>query len=659
MLLFLWARVHWPVRALEVTGPAALRDLAFTLILWSLILILCFSLGGFLFRLFHFERLENLERDVFTFALGFGAVSYWILLLALLQLLNPLALAISLIAAAILVAPEATDFVGRIAALPGSVHQAWGNTSTTGKVVLSIILVIAGFGFINALTPAWDYDGLMYHLVGPKLFLEAGRIFPFPDNWYVNGPFTIEMVFSLGLAFRDDVLPKLIHFSLATLYILTSYFLAKRLLNREGAWLSVALIMGIPTLPILAGFAYIDLGWSAFEVLALLAFVIWFQDKDSRWLLLSGLMCGLAMGSKYVGLMGFGLLGLVILAIDLRSGWRKLIKTILVFSVPAVLVASPWYLKNIIWFTNPVYPLYFGGPGWSEQRLDLYDAYLQVFGYGRSLIDSLLLPINIFIHNTRFGAVMNQIEIPNPLYLLVFGYPFLPKKRLLSILAMIAGGRFILWAIGSQQTRFLLPVFPSLSILTAYVLQRLFNGRGNLGRFHYVPRVLCITLMGITLYYQLIYTAKFWAGRTIVGEESRETYLMRIVRDYPMIDYVKTHLSDEDQVLFLGDGRGYYCVPQCIPDPDHFRWAGEISVLDSYSELGDWFSEQHLKYLALSWEDLDFLLQHDPRGVMAESVRRLSAWRKDGCLDEIFRDEWVSLFEIKCATVGTPGLSDP
>jgi len=27
--------------------------------------------------------------------------------------------------------------------------------------------LIAGLSFINALTPAWDYDGLMYHLVGP------------------------------------------------------------------------------------------------------------------------------------------------------------------------------------------------------------------------------------------------------------------------------------------------------------------------------------------------------------------------------------------------------------------------------------------------------------------------------------------------------------
>ncbi len=642
---FLWLRIQVPVRDLQTTGSAALLDMAFMLMLWILVLVLCFSLGMLLLRIVRLEGMGDLEMGVFAFALGFGAIAYWILLLGLIQFLSVLTLTVSLIVAAVLVAPEATHCIKRLGALPGICRKSWRETSKIGKVVVSICLLIAGLSLFNALTPAWDYDGLMYHLVGPKLFLEAGKIIPFPDNWYVNGPLTIEMVFSLGLVNGDDVFPKLIHFSLGVIYILASYVLARRILNRQGAWLSLALLLGIPTLPILAGFAYIDLGWATFEVLAVLAFMAWMQHEDRRWLLMSGLMCGLAMGSKYLGLMGFGLLGLILVAIGLRTNLRTLFSKALWFGIPAVLVASPWYMKNVIWFGNPVFPLYFGGPGWPEARLNLYEAYLQAFGHGRSFLDTILLPIYLFIHNTQFGAVMNRIEIPNPLFLMVFFYPFLRKNRFLTTLGVISAGRFVLWAIGSQQTRFLLPIFPLLSILSVHVLQDLFSRRE---RFNYIPGVLCATLMGITLYYQIVYTSVTQPLGVLLGDESKETYLLRMVNTHTGIAYARDYLPADERVLMLGDGRGYYCLPQCIPDPDHFRWAGEITALDSYEDLGAWFIKKDVHYLSISREDLDFLLQHDPHGVMEQTVVWLSMWRDDGCMEEVFNSEWISIYEIKC-----------
>ena len=42
-------------------------------------------------------------------------------------------------------------------------------------------------------------------------------------------------------------------------------------------------------------------------------------------------------------------------------------KAALAFGVPALLLALPWYLKNLLWFNNPFYPLYIGGPDWSAR----------------------------------------------------------------------------------------------------------------------------------------------------------------------------------------------------------------------------------------------------------------------------------------------------
>jgi hypothetical protein len=60
------------------------------------------------------------------------------------------------------------------------------------KILLAFaILLIFCITLSQALTPTWDYDALMYHLQGPRIFLDTGKILPLPDVWQANGPFTI------------------------------------------------------------------------------------------------------------------------------------------------------------------------------------------------------------------------------------------------------------------------------------------------------------------------------------------------------------------------------------------------------------------------------------------------------------------------------------
>ena len=65
----------------------------------------------------------------------------------------------------------------------------------------------------------------------------------------------------------------------------------------------------------------------------------------------------------------------------------------LVFALPAVAVAVPWYVKNAVQIGNPVYPLVFGAVN-DEAARDI-DAVLDGYGHGRSLLDALLLPVRL------------------------------------------------------------------------------------------------------------------------------------------------------------------------------------------------------------------------------------------------------------------------
>ncbi len=645
--LLIGARAIFPPRDPAAVGSAAIRDLGLTLAFLILVIGLTMALGARILGRLNPQAMSNPEKLVFGFALGSGALAYAVLGLGFAGWLSRAGVSLLLLGLAWWLSPRLAQLAKEFGTLPRRALEMWKCLAGLERAIAVAALAIALLAFIHSLTPPSDYDGLMYHLLGPKLFLEAGSLYPSSDNGYINGPFTIEMLFALGMAFRDDVFPKLIHYCFGLLFVGGTYVVSRRWLSIRGSWLSVAVLLGVPTIPVWASFAYIDLGWSAFEFLALAAMLRWHAEKDSRWLVLSGSLTGLALASKYLGLFGVAILGgfLVLTAKD--AGGRTLLRQMLRFLAPAALVAAPWYIKNTIWFANPVYPLVLGGPGWDPTRVELYTAYLTSFGTGRQLLDYLLLPWNIYAHHDRFGSVMNQIDIPSVLFPLVVLFPWRGSAAGVRALIIIALARFALWSFGSQQIRFLLPIYPALSIGAAHVIEGI--GARRRSWLHINPVAgLALGLTSITLFYQIRMTLDSRIVPVIVGAESREAYLSRTVRDYPAMKAGGELIRQADRVLLLGDGRGYYCLPWCVPDPDHFRWAAEIVELPGATSLGEWFSSRNISYVLLSWEDLDFLLQHDPRGVMEQASRTLIEWRDAGCLQPEFVDEWAALYRVAC-----------
>jgi hypothetical protein len=644
------ARWLWPPRGLDEIGWIVLRDSAASLALAVVVIALSVAIGRRLLLRLAPADLIPIERDVFAAATGLASLAYTLLALALMGVLRQTVILILLLGLSLFLAPDLGQMAREAARLVCSLPGRWRQADGLHRVSAILMGAIGLLALAHSLSPPWDYDGLMYHLVGPKLFLDAGRLYPVPDNWYVNGPFTVEMVFSLGMAFGDDVFPKLIHFSTGILLVLATCAAGQRWLGGRGGWLSAVVLLGVPALPIWAAFAYIDVAWSLFEFLAIVAVFAWWSSASKDWLVLGGLMAGLAMGSKYLGLIGFGLTGLFVAGVSLRrGGWRHLLRDSLAFGVPAVLVASPWYLKNLLWFANPVYPLYFGARGWSETRLDLYQAYLQSFGEGTGPVDILLLPWSIYARHVSFGAVMNRIDVPGLLFPILAAYPFLRKERTLTAFLWIALARVGVWALGSQQIRFLLPLYPGLAVGAAYVAETWKPRSVTRIPWQLLLPTLAVGLMGITGFYQWILVVhEVRPLPSVVGLESRRSFLERNVNDFRSLQFAQEELPPGSWLLMIGDGRGYYCPSACLPDPDHFRWAGEIDDLGPEGDLGAWFTRGGVSHVLLSVEDLDFLLQHDPRGALSRALERLLAWRDQGCLKEVFDNGWSSVLMVTC-----------
>ena len=642
--LVLASRFVLPVRGLDVVGLIAVRDTFLSIVLWATVLAVSTALGLRVLLLFRLPDLTRLESLVMGCMLGLGCLGLGAFVLGLMGWLTLPALAGLLLGSCAIGDPRLFRLASGLATIRDSLRSTWNAADGIGRSVAVLSGLIGMLAFVHALSPPWDYDGLMYHLVGPRDFLAAGRVFPDPDNWYVNGPSTLEMVFSFGLAYGDDVFPKLIHYSTGVILVLGAYAAGRRWLDERGAWLSTAILMGVPTLPIWAAFAYIDLGWSAFEFLALSAVLAWIPGRNRRWLVLSGVLTGFAAGAKYLGLMGAATLGLLVLVTDIKHDRRRLLEDALAFALPAVLIALPWYLKNLLWFGNPLFPLFFGGTGFDSGRLEVYTAYLNSYGMQRGVLGFLLLPWDVYASHARFGAVMNRVDIPAVLFPLLFAYPFLRRDKAVGAILLVVLARVALWAAGSQQLRFLLPVYPAMAVGAAYVVSQL-SARYRRPWDLFLP-VLSVGLMVLTLVVQFRIQLQFQPGKSALGLESRAGFLSRIVKDFNATRFAGEELAVGTRVLLLGDGRGYFCQPTCIPDPDHFRWAADIAKAADYDAFAAWAQQRKITHLLLSLEDLDFLLQHDPTGVMSTAVQRLVAWKQAGCLPTIFRDEWSQVLAL-------------
>lgn len=280
VVAILMMRLGWPPRNLDTYGLVAIRDLALTLAVSLVVIAICLAYGTKILQFFRLSSTTSLERYVYGFTLGAGALAYSIFALGLIGWKNKWALSALLAALAWWLAPARLQVATDLAHLPSKAYGTWRRASGLIRSIVLIGLLIALLSMLNALGPPWDYDGLMYHLLGPKHLLQAGRIIPYPENWYVNGPFAIEMLFSIGIALGDDVFPKLIQYAFGVLYVAGAYAVARRWFSSNQAWMTVAVLLTVPTLPVWASFAHIDLGWPAFEFVAIGAMLRWRQAQD-------------------------------------------------------------------------------------------------------------------------------------------------------------------------------------------------------------------------------------------------------------------------------------------------------------------------------------------------------------------------------------------
>src|SRR6266404_715327 len=337
--------------------------------------------------------------------------------------------------------------------------------------VIAFVLIITAIAGLAEITGGWEMDAVAYHLLGPKVWLREGIVRPVPDNCLTSFPQTAEMLFAALLSIGGNRAPGFSAvLTLALLLLIVAVLALRAGLGRDGAWWCMAIVASMPAVYSGAHSGFIDALYASF-VLAAAAITLDARVRPDFVAL--GLFCGLAMGTKYTGILAVPALFIASAFMRERrgkTGGRRFLLNWSSAGIIACLVASPFYLRNWILLGSPIYPppvalLHFFHPKYlSADVLRQMQEFLwqRGTGLGRGPLAYLLLPFNLTYHTSRFHGAGGIGLAPLafcPVFLLL-GL----RSRFGKGLALFAWILTTFWFF-QQESRYLIPVYAVLAVL--------------------------------------------------------------------------------------------------------------------------------------------------------------------------------------------------
>jgi 4-amino-4-deoxy-L-arabinose transferase-like glycosyltransferase len=314
-----------------------------------------------------------LDRAIAWLLLVPTLVTLVILVLGLAGLLTPVAL---LVAQAVVTAGAAAYWwltrsrgTGQEHSVRDTWHRLWQplrRQPWLWPVWLAGAAALAWTTFVGLAVPPYGWDGLSYHLPPAVWWLQAHRIYSVPSQ-FVFGyayPQGMSLLLLWQLAFTaTDHLVNIVQAPFFLLGLFAAYGLAREVgLGRSWAlwapafWATAPLVLAQATVP------YNDMAIAALTLTGFY-FALRAGRPGSRrralvWL--AGCAVALLVGIKANGFLTVGLVGLLTLFPWPRERRRWLTHAIgaaVAIGVPCLVLAGYWYIRNLVLYHNPIYPV--------------------------------------------------------------------------------------------------------------------------------------------------------------------------------------------------------------------------------------------------------------------------------------------------------------
>jgi len=605
----------------DVTGLVALLNNTFPLTLALFIAVVLSCVGHTLTGLFRIEFSNGAEEIAFSLFLGTGVVGLSMLGLGLLGLLRPAPVAV--LVGCYLVAS----------------YRSWSNLyavarnglktvtrTREAKLLASIFTLLILFLALRAATPPNAADELIYHLPVTKDFVEAGRVYPLFDNSLGNFPFLIQMIYAICMMAGSDIAARVFSLLIAATTALALYAFCRRYLTRRVGVLSLFAFFATGMVVEVATTARTDVSLAGMLFLSTYAMINYLDSRRTGWLWLSALLAGFSLGIKHsagIWLVLIGAMYLIENLIKKRSSIVTMLGRGVAYAVIAAAVASPWYLKNYVWFSNPLYPLITGEVAeYSGGRIRYFDAEDErklnahferaereipevvrtqeqalTEAIGRRIERHPLLLWNYFLNPNAY-LMSEPHHYPNYLFLLIPFLVLFKTPRWVVWLALLGVALLLATAWTSWVARYLLPAYPPLTIAAAYTLNAISE---RISLLRKLPIFLIAGLLAVVVSTSILSMRKFNSFRFLAGTASRQEVVGSLTYDKPL-EFINNTLPPNSRVMFLGAQMSYGIERPYISDESWFstKWRRLLVHNDSLERVNQDLKAQGVTHILYS-----------------------------------------------------------
>jgi hypothetical protein len=427
--------------------------------------------------------------------------------------------------------------------------------------------VIVLLGVAGALTPPAAQDALVHHLAVPKIFIKAGRLTELPYNYFSYFPGGMEMLFLYGLLAGGPGMATLLHlsFGLAAFAAILSGGRMLGMSNRARLIAATA-FLSAPTVWMEMTWAYIDLALTFYVTLVLLGLLRFRKESKTGWLYLSGFALGGALSLKYTALYVACILPLLLLFIlreQKQTNLGLLLRRLTVPMIIALVASCPWYIRNLIFTSNPLFPFFLNlfpshNPGWDQERARLVLVVLNRYGgEDKTLLDYLLVPFKLSFL-ARYGSDKYYQGIVGPFFF--FSIPLLAAIKRARVEARYLLGFsiifYLFWLLSAQEMRYLLPTLPALALAIATASDLIAERAADSARrlwdwLHKSALAIAMIIFVINTGVIFYYFNKFNYAGVFLGRVSKAVYLRSKFDYYPYYEAINKHTPEESRIFLI------------------------------------------------------------------------------------------------------------
>lgn len=480
------------------------------------------------------------------------------------------------------------------------------------KVLFTLTYIsIIVFVFIISTVPPVSRDAQTHHLALPKIWLSEGILSVVPEMEFSYYPQLIDLLYILPVAMDYDIAAKYIHFSFALGTALLIFLFIRRYLGSFWGLMGGAMFLTLPIILKLSVTVYVDLGLLFFFTASLFSILIWLEKPEKiRWLIIAGISSGLALSTKYNAMLAVTILTLIFGYFYFKLHRKKkniqthYLKYLSIFSILAIMIFSPWAIRNIKLTGNPVYPLYdsvfskFSDNNQSEyETLNLpKEEKIKPFTYRylvyqESPLYTLALPIRVFYEGQDdnpqyFDGKLNPMLLFFALLLFVglksnWRHQFLASFVVITLVyTMLAT---------DMRIRYIITIVSPMIVLAVFGLHH-FSQWLKLKTSSSIVKSVTTLLLIIYFAFNLSYAENLYQKIDplpyLTGEISREEYLSNHLTYFPLNQLANNVVPENGKLLgiYTGFRRYYLDVPHTLESKLLVHFAKKVPNADDLAK---------------------------------------------------------------------------